>query len=1220
MKIAMTVLKFNCIGNFQKIKYYKMQNKTLLQYFFYFVIILLSTLGFSQELNAKKLYTIISSNGLAISNQNSTQNQAHLILENVALKNKSQAWKITKLDNGYYTISNPFNGKGIDNSNVASGFGNPVIQWDANNENTNQQWAIKKTSTGEYLITQKNSGFYLSYKGSQKVGSEIWQTPNTKQTWTLKLSKLKIPKESDKRSKNEWENETIFAINKEPGHATYVPYASIELLKADKNFDKPWLENSSSLYQTLNGKWKFNWVKQPSERPEKFYKSNFDVSDWKEITVPSCWEMQGYGTPIYTNFTYPFKNNPPFIQPQKGYTNEVETNPVGSYKKTFNIPENWINKEVFVHFNGVYSGFFVWVNGKKVGYSQGANNVSEFNITKYIKKGENTIAVQVFRWTDGSYLEAQDMFRMSGIHKDVYLFATPKMHVRDFLIQSEFANDNLKKASLSTKLWLKNNEKKTIDNATIEVQLLKEDGTEVFKKESSISNLKKGGESQFELKVAVQNPELWSAEHPYLYTAILTLKNEKQETTEVISTKIGFRKIEIKNNRVYINNEQVFFKGVNRHETHPKFGRTVPVETIEQDIVMMKNYNINTVRTSHYPNQPKTYALFDYYGLYILDEADIENHGNLSISHKKSWLPAYADRVERMIQRDKNHSSIIFWSMGNEGGNGQNFHEIANLARKLDPTRPIHYEAKNESMDIDSHMYPSLGFMEQFDKNGTQKPYFLCEYAHAMGNAVGNLKEYWDYIENNSERMIGGCIWDWVDQAVNKPNGPENEYFDGGDFGDKPNDNDFCDNGLTTPDRRETAKLLEVKKVYQYIKIKPDNIEKGEIEIENKYDFTNLNQFNISWQLLENGFVIENGDLPSMSLSPNKKGTLTVPFKTEIKSSNEYFINIYFTLKTNEKWAKKGHVIAQEQLAFNNSHAIVNTNPTPTHISPLKVVKQDNNLDIIGEDFKIGFNSQKGILNSLIYNQYEYIYQNEGFQLNWYRSINNDQYANQSYHETNYEVKSFESKLSEDKQQVNVIVKTIATIHNKNKTKIPFYISYQINAAGKIAMKTHFESPREGEIIHRMGLQVQLNPSLEQITWYGRGPFENYRDRKTAAFFGVYKTTVNDMASENYLRPQSMGNREDIRWLTISNEQGKGLKIVSKDEPSFTALHYSDEELWKAMHNFALPTIKKPQVLLSLDAFQEGVGNASCGPATLQEYCVPYDSNIEYEFTIEPLK
>lgn len=1182
-------------------------------------LLLMTNQSFSQDLKSNTLYAIVSSSGQAISNQNSNENESHLFLENRNQKSKAQAWKLTKLENGFYSISNPFYNKGIDNFNTTKGNGNVVIQWDANKYNPNQQWALKKMSSGSYQIIQKNSGMSLAVKEGSTSSAEIWQIPNNGQTWQLKASKLKMPKETEKRSKNDWENETIFAINKEPGHASYVPYPSLASLKADHNFNKPWLENSSPFYQTLNGTWKFNWVKEVSERPLDFYKSNFNNGHWKEITVPGCWQMQGYGTPIYTNITYPFKNNPPFIEPQEGFTNEVETNPVGSYKRTFTIPDNWNEKEIFVHFDGVYSGFYIWINGKKVGYSQGANNVSEFNITKFIKKGNNTISVQVFRWTDGSYLEDQDMFRMSGIHKDVYLFATPKMHIRDFKLQSEFSKDDLSKATLATTFWLKNNGKKESPTGTLQVQLLKEDGTEVFTKETRITNLKKGAESQGNIAATIQHPELWSAERPYLYTAILTLKNEKNEVTEVISAKFGFRKIEIKNNLVYINNEQIFFKGVNRHETHPEFGRTVPVETIEQDIVMMKNYNINTVRTSHYPNQPKTYALFDYYGLYIMDEADIENHGNHSISTNTTWLPAYADRVERMIKRDKNHASIIFWSMGNEGGNGQNFHEIANLARKLDPSRIIHYEGKSESMDIDSQMYPSLTSMESFDKNGAQKPYFLCEYAHAMGNAMGNLAEYWDYIEHQSERMIGGCIWDWVDQAINKPGRPKNEYYKGGDFGDTPNDNDFCNNGLTTPDRRETAKLLEVKKVYQYIKIKAVAIEKGDIEIENKYDFTNLDQFTISWELLANGSVVEKGDLATLALKPNSKGSINIPYATTIKNENEYFLNIYFALKTANHWATKGTVIAQEQLPVNKKPTFQTATTTELQ-KPLNLVKTDKDLQVTGTDFKISFDTKQGILNSLVYNEQEYIYQNEGFQLNWYRSINNDKYADQNYYQTTYELTSFTSELTKDKQNATIAVALIATIANEKKTQIPYTIQYTINAKGRLTIQSHFESPQKGEVIHRMGLQIQLDPSLEQVSWYGRGPFENYRDRKTAAFFGRYQSTVNDMAAEHYLTAQSMGNREEIRWLSLADAQGNGLKIISNDPLSFTSLHYSDEDLWNAIHDFALPTIKKPQVFLSLDAFQEGVGNASCGPITLEKYCVPYSANINYEFTIEPLK
>lgn len=493
--------------------------------------------------------------------------------------------------------------------------------------------------------------------------------------------------------------------------------------------------------------------------------------------MPSNWEMHGYGTPIYTNITYPFKNNPPFIQPQKGYTNEIEVNPVGSYRRDFSIPADWDGKEIILHFDGVYSGIYVWINGKKVGYSQGANNVAEFNITNYVKTGTNTIAAEVYRWTDGSYIEDQDMFRLSGIHRPVYLYATPKVHVRDYFLQSDFKGDDYSSALFKVKASIKNYDKKASQATTLDVSLLDTKGKEVANITQPVGALKANQEQEYDIQASVSNPSLWSAEKPNLYTAIITLKDNNGNVLEAMSSKFGFRKIEMKNKRVYINNEQVFFKGTNRHDIHPKFGKAVPVESMIQDIVMMKQHNLNTIRTSHYPNDPRMYALYDYYGLYVMDEADLENHGNHSISGMPSWIPAYKDRIERVIQRDKNHPSVIFWSLGNEGGNGDNFDEMYKVAKLLDPSRPVHYEGKNEAADIDSHMYPDLARMAAFDQRDTDKPYFLCEYVHSMGNAPGNIAEYWDYIENKSQRMIGGCVWDWVDQGLNMYGKPDNQYY-----------------------------------------------------------------------------------------------------------------------------------------------------------------------------------------------------------------------------------------------------------------------------------------------------------------------------------------------------------------------------------------------------------------------------------------------------------
>ena len=1211
-----------------------------------FSLTILGCSSTSYKIKPNNLYMFQSPSGLVIGNNDKGKNEANLFLEKVGRKDQNQAWKITQLENGYYTITNPYTGKGIDNFNKSTGAGNPVVKWDARANNPNQQWKLAQLENGNYQIIQKKSGMYLGFKENEKAGTTIMQLRDKKQEWKLEPSKVKMPKPQPKRGEDEWENETVFAINKEPGHATYTPYPSLAALKKDPAFDKPWLQPKSDWYHSLNGTWKFNWVKKPSERPMDFYKKDFDISGWKEIPVPSCWQMYGYGTPIYTNITYPFKNNPPFIQPQQGYTNEIEVNPVGSYKRDFNIPQNWEEKEVFIHFNGVYSGFFIWVNGEKVGYSQGANNVSEFNITDFVEPGKNTVAVQVFRWTDGSYLEDQDMFRMSGIHKDVYLFAAPKTHIRDFELKSQFLTDDLSSAKFLVNGQIANNGNSTSKGSTLEVSLLDTNGKEVLTASSKIGSLGKNKEQQTSLEAKLDKPNLWSAENPYLYTAILSLKDAKGNTTEVLSSKFGFRKIEIKENRVFVNNEQVFFKGTNRHETHPEFGRTVPTETIIKDVTMMKRNNINMIRTSHYPNRPVSYALYDYYGLYIMDEADIEDHGNQSISDMPSWTPAFKDRVRRMIQRDKNHPSVTFWSMGNESGNGRNMDSIANMTRTMDPSRPVHYEGRNESADMDSQMYPDLKDLARRDQNGSKKPYFICEYAHAMGNGMGNLAEYWDIIEN-SDRLIGGCIWDWVDQAVNRPvpvggnnstllgkkstkgtvpiayqkvNGnvnPKNRYYYGGDFGDTPNDMDFCDNGLTTPDRRETAKLLEVKKVYQYIKIRPVDLKKGQIEVENKYDFTNLDSFDISWEELKNGKVIDSGDLAPVSVAPNEKTNIKIPMETQFDDGNEYFVNVYFKLKEKNKWADKGYVMAKEQMGLTLGPQIIPGEPKGE--GPLSVKINEGHLNIKGKNFSAGIDTTSGVLDALTYDGLDVIFEGQGPKLNWYRSINNDKYADQDYYETTYDQQKFDYEIADNGQSIKITSEVYADIANNKSTQIPYKIAYTVYSDGNIAVDGTFESPSKDEVIHRLGLQMQVSPDLQMVNWYGRGPQENYQDRKTSAFFGIYKNTIEAMASEHYLRAQSMGNREGVRWLKITDEKGKGMKIMGSDHLSFTALHYNDPELWGAMHDFALSEIKKPQTYLTLDCLQEGVGNASCGPITLEKYRVPSNETLSYSFMISPV-
>lgn len=1194
-----------------------MKNQLFSRYSLAVMLLIAACSAVGQELNPDKLYKIVSPSGLVVDNKESQENDARIYLARENKNSKGQLWKIVPVSNGYYILTNPYGDFSIDNANVQSGNGNPLLQWGQSKSNTNQHWKLDVTGTGAYRITQRNSGMQLAYNGEEAAGAMLYQLPNSSQLWRLVETSLNVPKDVVVRGKTEWENETIFAVNKELGHTTYIPYPSVESLMQDKHYTEPWVETTSELYLSLNGNWKFNWVKQPSERPVNFYKANYDVSSWKEIPVPSCWEMLGYGTPIYTNITYPFKNNPPLIQSQKGYTNEKEPNPVGSYRRTFRIPENWDGKEIFLHFNGVYSGIYVWINGKKVGYSEGANNDAEFNITDYVKPGENMIAAEVYRWTDASYIEDQDMFRLSGIHRDVYVYATPKTHIHDYILQADFTENDFSKSTFQVKAILKNYDKKTSKAHTVNVTLIAPDGKSFTSLKETTDKIKGGKLSEVNLQTEVKNPLLWSAEKPNLYSVVLSLEDENGTVTEVLSSKFGFRKIEIKNKRVYINNEPVFFKGVNRHDTHPQFGKAVPVESMLQDVELMKRHNINTVRTSHYPNDPKMYAIYDHYGLYVMDEADLENHGNHSISDKESWIPAYVDRIERVILRDRNHPSVIFWSLGNEGGSGDNFDPMKQKAKELDPSRPVHYEGKNSIADITSTMYSSIDDMTRIDQSDNEnRPHFLCEYAHAMGNAVGNLPEYWDYIENRSQRMIGGCIWDWVDQGINKFGEPKDRYYYGGDFGDRPNDKDFACNGLITPDRRVTAKLLEVKKVYQYVKFNPVALVSGKVEVHNKYNFTNLNEYHLVWEVLKNGEKVQSGTIENVDIKPGEKKIIHIPYSRNYEAGSEYFLNLYCRMPNSTVWSEAGHIVASEQFPLNNRPAVssVDVSQLPATLS---ATSANGKLTIGGNNFKVVFDENTGILSSLNYNGKELIHNQQGLNLNWYRNVSNDKYTDQTTYETVYNKPVFYYKPDESNKFVTILCSHTATIQNDRKPQIPYTVKYVIYSNGVIDVDAFFTLPENGDIIHRLGLQMLVPADYTKVTYYGRGDFENYADRKAAAYIGLYRTTARDMEAEHYVRAQSMGNREDIRWLTLTDQNNAGLKITSKNNLSFSALHFSDMDLWNAEHDFMLDQIRKPEVYVNLDCIQQGLGNASCGPLPLQKYMIPVNHPVSYSFRIE---
>ena len=1174
-------------------------------------ILFISFNSFAQSFQNGVNYKLTGSSGLTVDTRGSLADNDNLFLEKEMATSANQVWLLSTLGNGYYTFTNPVSFKSIDNANAGGGNGNPVVLWTKDENNPNQQWKLTETGKGKYTITSKPSGYNLALRDG-KVYQLKPNLNDVSQIWTITEAKEKI-KIIKRVSKNDWENETIIGINKELPHVPYVPFASEANLKKDASFDKPWLKNNSSLYQLLNGKWKFNWVKKPSERPMDFFKTDFNASSWKEISVPSNWEMLGYGTPIYTNITFPYKNDPPFIEPQKGYTNETEVNPVGSYLRSFSVPQTWKGKAVYLRFDGVYSAMYVWVNGKKVGYSQDANGIAEFNVTDFVKPGSNSLAVQVFRWSDGSYLEDQDMFRLSGIHRDVAIYAVPKTHVRDFEITTNFNGDDFTSSALNVKLNVANAADNNYKGGIIKVTVLDISGKEVASSNAKISSLKTGVESIYNVAQTIKKPALWSAEMPNLYTAILSIFDNSGKLTEVLSSKFGFRKIEVKNNRVYINNKQIFFKGVNRHDMDPLMGNALPIETMLKDITLMKQNNINTIRTSHYPNDPKMYNMYDYYGLYTMSEANLECHGNQSISKMVSWIPAFVDRNVRNVQEHKNHPAVIFWSMGNESGNGNNFDVVYKEIKKLDATRPIHYEGKNAIADMDSQMYPDLVDMAKQDKNGKQKPYFLCEYSHSMGNAIGNLPDYWDYIENKSERMIGGCIWDWVDQGLTKFGGPKDEFYYGGDFGDKPNDSNFCLNGIVTPDRRVTPKLMEVKKAYQYIKLAAADLKEGMVKITNKYDFTNLDQFNIRYNVLADGKVVERADLAPLNLKPDESKIVKLNFKTKTDNKHEYFVNIYFSQIKDLPYADAGHVVATEQFALNQRPAVVSVpNFAKAQLTSQMAGEQ---LTIDGSNFSANFNSQNGMITSLKMNGEEMIYKGKGFTFNWYRSIDNDK---RDYINPDTKLLSFTTENIGNGDKILVNTKMETTLNGKKTSVIPYSVNYTFYKSGAVDVAVSIDNTKDENKVPRLGLQMAMTPGFEKVAWYGRGPQENYQDREASAYFGLFNNTVTGM-EESYVRSQSMGNRQDARWLTFSNGKD-GFKITSLNKLNFTALHFYDKDLWEMAHDFKLKNNRLPETILSLDYMQRGLGNASCGPGPLARCELPVSANNDYAFRIEPIE
>lgn len=1040
------------------------------------------------------------------------------------------------------------------------------------------------------------------------------------------------------------ENEKVFEHWKQKAHATFIPYSSTAMMQKDDCYKYPWLEPKHADVLSLNGDWKFHYTADRSKgRPGKddFYADNADVSGWDNIRVPLNWEMAGYDVPVYNNVGYPFHNNPPFI---KAFDDNFDKNPVGSYRRNFTLPENWKDgRRVFIHFDGACSAIVVWVNGQYAGYSQGANTDAEFDVTNYVRKGENNVSVRVYRWSDGSYLEGQDMWHLAGIHRDVYLVSTPRTFVFDHYITSSLdAASKYTEGSLDVALTVNN---ALCDKVTknLEVELLDANNKLVARQNVQAAMTAKDSHKTFNVKMeGLKGLTPWSSENPYLYTVVVRQKQGDKEEM-VFSTKYGFRSVEQCGNLIYVNGERVFFKGVNTQDIHPLLGHAIDTETMLKDVMLMKQANVNTVRTSHYPRQPRMYAMFDYYGLYCMNEADVECHNNQSLSDTPSWENAYVDRTERMVLRDRNHPSVVFWSLGNESGGGQNFQATYDCVKRLLPGRDnfVHYEGYNHGekySDFGSDMYPKVETVIKQSSGLNNKPYFICEYAHAMGQAVGNLQEYWDVIEK-STGIVGGCIWDWVDQGIydtrrikeHKPlidsKTGLHYYTSGYDYtrmnrGDNGFQGDFMSNGIITPGREWTAKLEEVKYVYRDADFV--GFKNHKATIKNKSAFTDLaDAYTLTYRILADGKEVEKGAAAVPSCKPGATCEVDIPYTTAVSADKEYVVELSLNLKNNASWAKKGYSMVATQFKLGADAAVASVpvaDPTFVEqphgtlpvIGKLKGKLKIEGHKVVGENFTISF-AENGTIAEWTFNGKQIVMPEAGPDFNGFRRIANDNISLGATGGVAENENKEEGAISGQKHLVkaptkqikNVVVET--TVGNGKDTHA---IVYTIYPNGVVDMKVTFENSSVDT--RRVGITMQFAPGMENVEYYAKGPWSNYIDRQRSQMLGRYSTTVDGMFEEQSA-PQTMGDRQGLRNLKLSGN-GMSLDITVEGMLAFSLSHVDDQQFnydvfYGGKHPYDLT--RSPQVFAHFDSWQRGIGNHSCGgDSCLPQYQAPTGKHV----------
>ncbi|MFN2208871.1 MAG: glycoside hydrolase family 2 TIM barrel-domain containing protein [Candidatus Promineifilaceae bacterium] len=1019
----------------------------------------------------------------------------------------------------------------------------------------------------------------------------------------------------DNHQANDWENPQVVAINKRPGHTRTIPYQTAEDALSGRCSESPY-------YQLLNGTWQFHYLPSPDAVPDSFFNGDLDHLDWEPIVVPGNWTLQGYDKPIYTNIKMPIPLDPPHV-PQ-------DDNPTGLYRRSFTIPDAWDGRRIFINFDGVESAFYLWVNNLFVGYSQDSRLPAKFDLTDFVTAGENQLALMVIRWSDGSYLEDQDHWWMAGIFRDVYLYATPQVHILDYAVRTildkEYTN-----GMLEVQVDLEAFGQRKPDGCQVDMQLYDAQHNMVF--ESPISKALRRNPSEpasLILRQEVSNPLKWTAETPNLYTLVLTLSDPAGSELEHLSCKVGFRQVEIKDSQLLLNGRSLLIKGVNRHEHDDVRGKAVTEAGMIADIRLMKQFNINAVRNSHYPMHPRWYELCDEYGLYLIDEANIEAHAlERSLCRDPQWANAFLQRGMRMVQRDKNHPSILLWSLGNESGYGPNHDALAGWIRGADPTRPLHYEGAishrdgrawsggERATDIVCPMYPPVQEIEEYGRFPTSdRPLIMCEYAHAMGNGPGALYEYWQAIRAY-DNLQGGFIWDWVDQGLLKTDDWGNNYWAyGGDFGDKINDVNFCINGLVWPDRTPHPALYEVKSVYQPVQVSADVSDTSgsglRISIRNEYAFLTLEHLIPTWEIAADGQVLQSGTLTTLAVPTGQSENITLPLEIpDLQPGVETFFTLRFTTREDTSWCAAGHEVAAAQFLLPTSETVEAKSPALHDLPPLTLLQEDQSAIISGQGFQIIYDELNGriiswqkedvdlLVSSPVLNLWRAPTDNDGIKLDDERYYILNEWLKAGVHELDYKIDAV--SIEQPAPQKIIIQMRAHGGAGSKRDLVQHTQTLTIFGSGELLLDNQVITHHGLPPLPRIGLTMVLPAGFEKLSWFGRGPFENYRDRNSGALVGRYHSTVSEQYVP-YIVPQEHGNKTDVRWLALTNDSGAGLLAIGVPIMEISAGHYTAGDLYAAAHTKEL--VPRAETILNLDLMQMGLGSASCGPATLPAYLI----------------